>query len=97
MQYDIPLIIVSGLEMSLISGDDEEGKLYKDDRKMSYQEKNGELREYCPATDFVSPSPATPTTRHSPDHKKLPYFHYKAILKTPRVVANLMIISLELK
>ena len=41
----------------------EKGELYMEYRKMSCQEKNGELCEYCRATDFVSPSPATPTPR----------------------------------
>ena len=42
----------------------EKGELYMEYRKMSCQEKNGELCEYCRATDFVSPSPATPTPRN---------------------------------
>jgi len=50
---------------------------------MSCQEKNGELCEYCRATDFVSPSPATPTSRPCPNYSKLPDFHYLPSTKTP--------------
>ena len=52
-------------------------ELYMEYRKMLCQEKNGELCEYCRATDFVSPSSATPTPRPYPaDYSKLPDFHY---------------------
>ena len=40
----------------------EKGDLYMEYRKMSCQEKNGELCEYCRATDFLSPTSATPMT-----------------------------------
>ena len=33
--------------------------------------------------DFVSPSPATPTSRPYPDYSKLPEFHYIPSTKTP--------------
>ena len=52
-------------------------------RKMSCQEKNGELCEYCRATDFLSPTSATPTPRPYPDYSKLPDFHYLPGTKTP--------------
>ena len=50
---------------------------------MSCQEKNGELCEYCRATDFVSPFPATPTPRSYHYYSKLPDFHYLPGTKTP--------------
>ena len=61
----------------------EKGELYMEYRKMSCQEKNGELCEYCRATDFLSPTSATPTPRPYPDYSKLPDFHYLPGTKTP--------------
>ena len=68
-------------------------------KKMSCQEKNGELCEYCRPTDFVRPSSATPAPRPYPDYSKLPDFHYLPCTKTPTTGGklNLMIINLELK
>ena len=50
---------------------------------MSCQEKNGELCEYCRATDFLSPTSASPTPRPHPEYSKLPGFHYLPGTKTP--------------
>ena len=75
----------------------EKGELYMEYRKMPCQEKNGELCEYCRATDFVSSSSATPSPRPYPDYSKLPDFHYLPGTKHQRLAANLMIISLEPK
>ena len=61
----------------------EKGELYMEYRKMSCQEKNGELCEYCRATDFLSPTSATPTPRPYLDYSKLPDFHYLPGTKTP--------------
>ena len=61
----------------------EKGELYMEYRKMSCQEKNDELCEYCRATDFLSPTSATPTPRPYPDYSKLPGFHYLPGTKTP--------------
>ena len=47
------------------------------------KQKNGELCEYCRATDFLSPTSATPTPRPYPDYSKLPDFHYLPGTKTP--------------
>ena len=59
-------------------------ELYMGYRKMSWQEKNGKLCEYCRATDFLSPSLATSTPRPCyPDYSKLPNFHYLPSTKTP--------------
>ena len=38
----------------------EKGELYMEYRKLPCQEINGEVCEYCRATDFVSPSSAAP-------------------------------------
>ena len=59
-------------------------------RKMSSQEKNGELCEYCRATDFLSLTSATPTPQPYPPTT------YQ-VQKHQQLAANLMIISLELK
>ena len=56
--------------------------------KMSCQEKNSELCEYCRATDFVSPSFATPTPRPYHDNSKLPDFHYLRGTETPTTGRN---------
>ena len=61
----------------------EKEELYMEYRKMSCQEKNGELCECCQAADFVSPSPVTPTPRPYPDYSKLPDFHYLPSRETP--------------
>ena len=58
------------------------GELYMEYRKMSCQEKNGELCEDCRATDFLSPSPATPTPRRFPITANLPSFRYLPSTKT---------------
>ena len=57
---------------------------------MSSQEKNGEVCEYCRATDFLSLTSATPTPQPYPPTT------YQ-VQKHQRLAANLMIISLELK
>ena len=59
------------------------GELYMEYRKMSCQEKNCELCEYCRATNLVSFFFRTPTPRPYPDHSKLPDFHYLPGTKTP--------------
>ena len=53
----------------------EKGELYMEYRKMPCQERNGELCEYCRATNFVSASSATPAPRPCPDYSKRPDFH----------------------
>ena len=64
---------------------------------MSCQEKNGELCEYCRATDVLSPTSATPTPRPYPITANFLTFTTYQVRKHQRLAANLMIISLELK
>ena len=64
---------------------------------MSCQEKNGELCEYCRATDFLSPTSASPTPRPHPHTANFLAFTTYQVRKHQRLAANLMIISLELK
>ena len=80
----------------------EKGELYMEYSKKSCQEKNGELCEYCRATDFLSPSLAAstpPCVVHDPIPitANFPTFTTYQVLKHLRVAASLMIISLELK
>ena len=61
----------------------EKGELYMEYRKTSCREKNGELCEYCRATDVLSPSLAISTPRPYPYYSKLPDFQYLPSTKTP--------------
>ena len=72
------------------------GELYMEYRKMSCQEKNCELCEYCRATNLVSPSYAH---LHNPipiTANFLTFTTYQ-VRKHKRLAANLMIVGLELK
>ena len=73
----------------------EKGEPYMEYKRMSFQERNGQLCKFCEKDETTSAP--LPTQRPYSDHGKLPNFHISLGVQPPQMAVSQTTFSLELR